>query len=298
MCAKARTTTMNRAGTYGLEYAPFKLADDFPISVGSKLHRQHDLPITQLHMHDCLEIGYCYSGSGIFVVENKVFPFRADDLCVINDEEMHLAQSMKGTVSEWRFVMVDPARLLTRNVDNPAVLGVAPLAGRDFANIMRGLEHPRLRELVLAVISELLEAKEGCKDAVRGLMLAVMAGLQRLPGRRKEAVAGRRRDMEKIAPAFHHLAMHYAEPIRIPALARMCNMSATHFRRMFTKAVGRSPARHLTSLRVRMAAALLESTERKVLDIALEVGYPTLSSFNRHFKTVMGMSPRELRRRL
>ena len=62
------------------------------------------------------------------------------------------------------------------------------------------------------------------------------------------------------------------------------------------QAIRRSPAQYLTQLRVGMAALLLESTDRKVLDISTEVGYPTLSSFNRHFRTVMGMPPRQWRR--
>jgi AraC-like DNA-binding protein len=291
--------TKQSAGPYKLDFAPIKLREDFPISTGHALHRQMDQPITLLHLHDCLEIGYCYSGSGIFVIENKVFPFKAGDLCVVNDEELHLAQSMKGTVSEWRFVMVDPARLLKLNTDNTALLSIAPLGGPDFRNVIRGEDQPRLCEMLRMMIDECLAAGEGYRDSVRGLMLAIMAALHRLPGRGGAAVPRRRRvDMERIAPALQHLATNYSEPVRVPELAKMCHMSTTNFRRMFKKAAGRSPARHLTNLRIRMAAALLESTQRKVLDIAMEVGYPTLSSFNRHFKTVMGMPPRELRKTL
>lgn len=299
MRATVKKTLLASAGPYKLDFAPIKLQEGFPVSVGRAIHRQMDQPITLLHLHDCLEIGYCYSGTGIFVIENKVFPFKAGDLCVVNDEEVHLAQSTRGTVSQWRFVMVDPARLLKLSAENTALLSIAPLGGSDFRNVIRGEEQPGLCEKVRMMIDELLEAGEGYREAVRGMMLAIMAGLHRLPGRTGAAVPRRRRvDMERIAPALQHLATHYAEQVRISALAKMCNMSPTHFRRMFKKAAGRSPARHLTNLRIRMAAALLESTQRKVLDIAMEVGYSTLSSFNRHFKTVIGMSPRELRKTL
>jgi transcriptional regulator GlxA family with amidase domain len=104
--------------------------------------------------------------------------------------------------------------------------------------------------------------------------------------------------MERIAAALDYLAGHHVEPIRVGELARLCHVSVTHFRRLFNQAVGRSPAQYLQRLRVRMAAALLESTDRKVLDVSLEVGYPTLSSFNRHFRSVMGMAPREWRQKV
>jgi len=56
-----------------------------------------------LHVHDSLEVGYCYDGRGIFVIEDKVFPFSAGDVCVINSSEMHLARSAEGTESHWTF---------------------------------------------------------------------------------------------------------------------------------------------------------------------------------------------------
>jgi len=45
-----------------------------------------------------------------------------------------------------------------------------------------------------------------------------------------------------------------------------------------------------------MASSLLISTDKRVLDIALETGFPTLSSFNRDFKKQLGSSPREWRK--
>jgi AraC-like DNA-binding protein len=284
---------------YRLEYNPISLPDDFAISSGAGIHRQSDTPITRLHLHDCLELGYCYSGSGIFVIEDKVFPFRGGDVSVINDQEMHLAQSAKGTVSEWTFIMIDPARLLGPHVEEPELLSIGPISGRDFRNILPGTEHTHLARLARELIQEIREKKPGYRSAVRALVWAIMVGLHRLPGvERAKPAAPRRREMKRVAPALDYLTRHHVEPVRIADLAKLCHVSVTHFRRLFRQAVGQSPGQYLARLRIRMAAALLESSGRKILDISLEVGYPTLSSFNRHFRAIMGMSPREWRRRL
>jgi AraC-like DNA-binding protein len=42
---------------------------------------------------------------------------------------------------------------------------------------------------------------------------------------------------------------------------------------------------------------MLLETERSILDISLEVGYDTVSYFNRRFRQVKGMTPREFRER-
>ena len=64
---------MQKQPKYRLDYEAIPLPEDFPIRYIA--HRQADTPITALHLHDHLEIGYCHSGSGIFVIENKVFSY-------------------------------------------------------------------------------------------------------------------------------------------------------------------------------------------------------------------------------
>ena len=79
--------------------------------------------------------------------------------------------------------------------------------------------------------------------------------------------------------------------MRIPLLAERCAVSESTLRRLFRTAAGQSPQEYLHRLRMHMAAALLQSTQRTVLDIALSVGYPTLSSFQRQFHRVLGVPP-------
>jgi len=284
---------------YHLEFAPCILDADFPISIGSGRFVQRDAPITRLHLHDALEIGYCHSGSGIFVIENKVLPFRAGDLCIINNREMHLAQSARNTVSAWTFVMVDPVRLLGPQVEEPEILSMAALCGPDFNNILRGSAHAEMARQALNTIQELSDRKPGYRAAVRAGIWGIMVGLHRLPNpTRPDSMPPVSCGMERIAPALDHLARYYAQPFRVRQLADLCHVGVTHFRRLFQKATGLSPVQYLTRLRIRMAASLLESTSRKILDISLEVGYPTLSSFNRHFHSIMGDTPRKWRQNM
>jgi len=277
--------------TCRLEYAPISLAGDFPI-VGGAIFRQADKPITWLHIHDCLELGYCHHGAGIFVVENKVFPFRAGDVSVINHREMHLAQSVKGTFSDWSFICLDPARLIGPGVDESGMLNTAPLCGPLFKNIISGAEHADIARIMRELVKEMTEKKTGYRSCARGLVLALMARLHRLPCGRKTEVAKRgQRNVDRMAPALHYMATHYMEPVRMTVLAKACFMSLTNFRRLFKRTIKKTPFEYLTHLRLQMAVVLLTDTDKTILEISLETGYATLSSFNRQFKSATGKSP-------
>lgn len=259
---------------------------------------QKDRQITFLHLHDCLEIGYCHEGAGIFVVEKKVMPFRAGDVSVINDGEMHLARSMEGTTSRWSWIYLDPERLIGDLArDERKFLRIEPLGGPDFTNLFAQKKHPYISHMVSLILRELEREERGYHSAVRGLTWSLMVRLHRIAGRGAKASSRKRDVAERIAPALEHVAYNFARTVRVEELAKLCHTSVTNLRRLFQRAVGMPPQDYLTHLRVQMGAALLTSTSRPVVDIAESVGYPSLSSFNRHFKRAMKMTPRDWRKR-
>jgi AraC-like DNA-binding protein len=276
---------------------PFRLPRDFPIVGAEEVYTQRDAPIARLHIHDCLEVGYCHDGSGVYVVGEKIFPYRAGDITVINDREFHLGRSAQGTVSHWTFLLLDPGRLVGPQATRPELLNTTTLGGPSFRNILAGREHPRLAEQVLALIGELRERRLGFREAVRALVWLLMVRLQRLAPKGKEQKAGRRTSVERLAPALEYLAANYAESVAVDALAERCGTSPTHLRRLFHEATGLSPKGYLTQLRLRMAMTLLAASDHSILEVSLAAGFQTLSSFNRHFKQALGEAPRAWRKK-
>jgi transcriptional regulator GlxA family with amidase domain len=65
----------------------------------------------------------------------------------------------------------------------------------------------------------------------------------------------------------------------------------------FARYLGESPQTYLARWRLQHAARLLETTDRTVLDVALEAGYASEASFNRAFKRHFDLPPARYRRR-
>ena len=88
----------------------------------------------------------------------------------------------------------------------------------------------------------------------------------------------------------------YAQPLDVPALARIAHVSPAHFTRTFRATFGETPHRYLQRRRVERAAFLLRETDRSVSEICLDVGFASLGTFSRTFRAVVGSSPTEYRR--
>jgi AraC-like DNA-binding protein len=278
-----------------LVYAPIELSSDFPVSyTRNGTHVPESSPLTYLHSHDALEIGCCYEGSGIFVVEDKTLPFSKGDVSVIFRNEFHLAQSHAANPSHWVFLTLDPVRLL-QEMDFAEIgsLGGCLDGAPGFQNIVRGNGGDGLAVLVREIIEEAQNETTHYRSALKGLVLCLLVRIHRAlsdlePAERRTAPTR----MKRLAPAMDRIFKEYSTHLPVPVLARSCCMSVTHFRRTFKTALGNSPQDYLARFRIRMATLLLYDTRLKVVDISLQCGFDSVSSFNRHFRAVMGMTPR------
>jgi AraC-like DNA-binding protein len=89
----------------------------------------------------------------------------------------------------------------------------------------------------------------------------------------------------------------YAEPLDVPALARIAHVSPAHFSRTFRATFGETPHRYLQRRRVERAMFLLRATDRPVTDVCLDVGFTSLGTFSRTFRDIVGEPPTAYRRR-
>ncbi len=88
----------------------------------------------------------------------------------------------------------------------------------------------------------------------------------------------------------------YAQPLDVPALARIAHVSQAHFTRTFRATFGETPHRYLQRRRVERAMFLLRETDRSVTDICYEVGFGSPGTFSRTFHDIVGRSPRTYRK--
>jgi AraC-like DNA-binding protein/ligand-binding sensor protein len=101
-----------------------------------------------------------------------------------------------------------------------------------------------------------------------------------------------------ITKAKQFIQEHQADEISLGDVAKAVNTSTFYFCKMFKKATGLTFTEYLGRVRVEKAKSLLLSPHARVSEVAFEVGFQSLSQFNRVFKRITGLSPSEYRARL
>ena len=82
---------------------------------------------------------------------------------------------------------------------------------------------------------------------------------------------------------------------KLEAVAKAFVRSPFHFHRVFSKAVGETPKRYVTRLRLERAAYRLAITDETILAVGLSVGFASHETFARAFRRAFGRSPSQYR---
>jgi AraC-like DNA-binding protein/ligand-binding sensor protein len=101
-----------------------------------------------------------------------------------------------------------------------------------------------------------------------------------------------------IRQARQFILQHQADELSLSKVAKAVNTSTFYFCKMFKRATGLHFTQYLARVRIEKAKNLLLNPNLRVSEIAYEVGFQSLTHFNRVFKKLLGQSPTEYRGRL
>jgi AraC-like DNA-binding protein/ligand-binding sensor protein len=99
----------------------------------------------------------------------------------------------------------------------------------------------------------------------------------------------------RITKAREFIERNSQEALHLEQVAQVINMSATYFSEIFKVATGMNFVEYVARTRVEKARTLLQDPNRRISEIAFEVGFQSLSQFNRSFRKYCGQPPREYR---
>jgi AraC family transcriptional regulator len=117
-----------------------------------------------------------------------------------------------------------------------------------------------------------------------GAVSAALAGNRRAP-------APNRRDERRITVALRLIEAKADQPLSLSRLAHAAAMSPYHFLRTFRAVVGMTPHQFILHTRLHRAAVRLRQTADGISAIAFAAGFNDLSTFNRRFSRIVGVSP-------
>ncbi|HDR7658387.1 helix-turn-helix domain-containing protein [Bacillus wiedmannii] len=101
---------------------------------------------------------------------------------------------------------------------------------------------------------------------------------------------------EMIKEAIEYIEEHLHEELTTERVASHSAVSMYHFHRIFQRYIGMSVTDYIRKRRLTHAAQVLVSTERAVIDIAVQYGFSSQEAFTRAFKRMFQLPPKKYRK--
>jgi AraC family transcriptional regulator len=172
---------------------------------------------------------------------------------------------------------------------DPARLAVPPLDNLDL---------PHLRAAMLEVDAELTAGGAGGRLAAESLanVLAVHLIRHVLAPRRLERGRDGPLPRGRLRAVVEYIEAHLDAGPTLAQLAAVVGLNPYHFARQFKAATGLPPHQYVIGRRVERARQLLQAgTDLSLAEVALSAGFSDQSHFCRHFKRLVGVTPRQFR---
>ncbi|MEM7370248.1 MAG: AraC family transcriptional regulator [Bacteroidota bacterium] len=246
------------------------------------------------HFHEEYELIYFLEGAGIRIVGDNISTFHEGELVLVGEWLPHLWRNNDDGTGNSKVDFVVIKFLKTPHdvhffslPEFGAIRGLLEKSRRGI--LFPSSILPNIHDLILNLC-----ASQSSMKLVHFLhlfhLLAEEDDYQLLSSPNfliPEQVSGENR-LQKI---IHFVAKHYRQKISLEEISDLVHLSPTAFCRFFKSRTNNTFSQFLNEFRVNQACLMLINGEKSIKQICFEVGFHSLTNFNRTFKSMKGVSP-------
>lgn len=243
----------------------------------------------EIHVHNCLEIGYCYEGKGIIWLENTEHDFHAGSFYFIPRNFPHKIASSPETGSVWEYLYIDVDKFIKYYYGMDALT-----RERITMEVQRegiryyGEDYPFMQKILLWIFEILRKQDIYSTEEISYLIWALL--LEKVRRMENKVTA---RNTLLVINALSYIQENYWNCIKVRELADLCGLSESYFRKIFSSFVDMNPIEYINMVRIQKACGFIKKTGESTQSIAYKCGFSTTSSFCRCFRKYTGLSTGE-----
>lgn len=230
------------------------------------------------------QLNYITEGSGILETKNDKFQIHPGTVLFLYPGVWHRYRPFKKTGWKEHYVGF--------NGEHTKQLFQEPFITPDKPILYIGFQE-HIMKLFFEIIENIKSEKPGYQQVCAGITHYLISSI--LSVNRNKEFSGRELE-KKIRQACVFIRENVNQNISVEQLAKDAHIGYSHFRRMFKKYTGLSPAQYHLNLRLQKARELLVSTNKSIKEIAFDLGFQSNYYFTRIFTRKMGDTPTNIRK--
>lgn len=239
------------------------------------------------HRHAYYEIELIVNGSGTHIINGNAYEERTGDIFIMRLTDFHEFVHTKET-ENW--VIEIPTSYVSGDIANMMM----QVNGDIVTNLTNG-DFEKAKS-IYCMIEEVKDKKEKFYDLLKQhLTLSLILFIL---DRTDKNISKSASNDERLYAIIEYINANIAQPeLSINSIAAKFYISRSYLSAFFKKNMGITLSAYLRKIRLSNAAMQLASTNKKVMDISVDSGFNSLTTFLREFKKEYGISPSDMRQK-
>lgn len=254
------------------------------------------------HWHKAVELFYMKSGELRYCTPRSTAVFPAGSGGMINSNVLHMTEVLSRTERNIQLLHIfDPILIAGSCGSTIGQKYVTPLTAAPKPEMIAlspdNPEHADILTLIRSAF-QLDEDGFGYEIKLRGLLSEIWLKLLELSAPiLQDADASDTRAEDKIKTMMIYIHEHFSEKITVSDLADAAYLSERECYRVFRSCLHMTPSEYMTSYRLQNACRMLTEGHESVTGIGQACGLGSSSYFGKTFRTHIGCTPLEYRRK-
>lgn len=242
------------------------------------------------HLHQDMEMIYILKGDVEVFLDNKSYMLSENDFILINTNKKHWIKSGNNSVLGLRF-LIDYQMLTEYMKTNQLLFWCNTVTDNDESyTLLR-----KIMDQILSLYFNEVEAEEFRIRSLMNEMLYLLTSNFMVKTDMQKMVLQKDEEDARIIEIRNYILNHYQKQLSLNDLAERMHLSSAHLSRYIKQNFGISFLDYLNNVRLFHAVDDLVYSNKKIINIAIDNGYPTPTAFNKAFRDCYQMTPTEYR---
>jgi len=250
------------------------------------------------HFHDELELTFVIKSEGTKFIGDHISEFKPGEIILLGSRLPHYWRNHNSYYQEVKDGAAE-AIIIRFNQDyaGSEFLGIPPMKPVFdlLKDAKRGIYIAGQNEVLQQKLINFLTLDEGQKiialtEILLGIATQKQYGYLCSIGYAHQYKSN---DIEKIDTVYNYVLNNFKSDLSLKDIALRCNMNTAAFCRYFKKKTGKTFKDFMNEIRLGNAAKLLLKGDLTMAEVAFESGFNNPSYFNRLFKRMNGITPKE-----
>jgi len=258
--------------------------------------RKGHFSMSSSHMHSHYELYYLFEGQRVYFIKDRSYTIQAGDFVIIPSDVVHRT-SDSGIPDHERMVLYFNDSYFKQYAPEEAELLLSPFRSSRHIVKIAHQERRHMEQQFYMMLREIQEQPPGYKLTVQHTAASMLIYVARRMFENETIPADDELSPTeaKMMEVAQYINAHFHEPLTLEMLSSKFYLSESYLSRTFKKLTGFAFTEYVGMTRVKEAQKLLRETNKRITDISEEVGFGSFAHFQKVFKDMTSLSPRDYR---